>query len=78
MKIRLTGTLPELREAGALLGQVFDVLELSEPCPNRGASTLYRLYVEPGSAPSATSRNPLSPSRCSSDPRGIGNASSHR
>jgi hypothetical protein len=37
---------PELREATALLGEVFELLEVSEPYPNRGAGTLHRLYVE--------------------------------
>jgi len=46
MKIRLTGTLAELSQATALLSEVFELLEISEPYPNRGASTLYRLYAE--------------------------------
>ncbi|TDX84974.1 hypothetical protein [Amycolatopsis arida] len=46
MKLRLTGTLAELSEAAALLGEVFELLEVSEPYPNRGTSKLYRLYVD--------------------------------
>jgi hypothetical protein len=46
MKFRITGTLAELRRARALLGETFDVREASEPYPNRGDSTLYRLYVD--------------------------------
>lgn len=46
MKIRIMGTRAELAEAGALLGDVFELLEVSEPYRNKGASVLYRLYVE--------------------------------
>lgn len=46
MKIRITGTLAELYEVRALLGDVLDVLEASEPHQNRGDSQLHRLYVE--------------------------------
>lgn len=46
MKIRITGTHAELHQAAARLGEVFEVLEVSQPYPNRGASQLYRLYAE--------------------------------
>lgn len=46
MKIRITGTLAELSEAGARLAEVFELREVSEPYQNRGGSQLYRLYVE--------------------------------
>ncbi|MBC7301030.1 MAG: hypothetical protein H5T78_08750 [Nocardia sp.] len=46
MKIRMSGTLAELRAARALLGETFDVREASEPYPNRGDSQLYRLYLD--------------------------------
>lgn len=46
MKIRLTGTLDELRSASVLLGEIFELLEVSEPYPNRGNSKLYRVYAE--------------------------------
>jgi hypothetical protein len=45
-ELRITGTRAELSKAGALLGDVFEVLEVSEPYKNRGESQLYRLYVE--------------------------------
>lgn len=46
MKIRIMGTRAELEEAAARLGEVFELLEVSEPYQNRGGSKLYRLYVE--------------------------------
>ncbi|WP_331758541.1 hypothetical protein OG225_40750 (plasmid) [Nocardia sp. NBC_01377] len=46
MKFRITGTLDELHRARALLGETLHVREASEPYPNRGDSTLYRLYVD--------------------------------
>lgn len=46
MKIRIMGTLDELSEAAARLGEVFELLEVSDPYQNRGTSKLYRLYVE--------------------------------
>ncbi|WP_063128686.1 hypothetical protein [Nocardia fusca] len=48
MKIRLTGTPTELRAATALLGEVFELREVSAPYPNRGTSTLHRLYIDVG------------------------------
>lgn len=57
MNIRLTGTPDELQEACARLNDIFEVREVSDPYPNRGASKLYRLYVDvdlrrPRTAPS--------------------------
>ena len=54
MKIRLTGTLDELRSASALLGETFELLEVSEPYPNRGNSRLYRVYAEAEIGPRPT------------------------
>lgn len=56
MKIRLHGTVDECREAAARLAGVLDVLAVSEPYADRGASVLVRVYIEaritpPGSAP---------------------------
>ncbi|WP_236567331.1 hypothetical protein [Nocardia sp. CY41] len=42
----MTGTLAELSEARTLLGDVFELIEASEPYPNRGGSKLHRVYVE--------------------------------
>lgn len=46
MKIRITGTQKETAAAAELLRVVFDVREISEFYPNRGASKLGRVYVE--------------------------------
>jgi hypothetical protein len=46
VKIRLHGTEDECREAAARLGQVLDVLSVSDPYPDRGRSVLVRAYVE--------------------------------
>ncbi|MGF0320641.1 hypothetical protein [Nocardia fluminea] len=63
MNIRLTGTPDELREACARLGEVFELRELSEPYRNRGASKLYRVYVDvdlptAGTSPSTSASPP--------------------
>jgi hypothetical protein len=44
MKLRLHGTLEE--EAARRLGRLFQVVSMSPPYPDRGPSTLVRVYVE--------------------------------
>jgi hypothetical protein len=51
MKIRLHGTGDECREVAERLAAVVDVLAVSEPYPDRGASVLVRVYVEARIAP---------------------------
>jgi hypothetical protein len=46
MKIRLHGTAEEAREVADRLAEIVDVLAVSEPYPDRGASRLVRVYVE--------------------------------
>ena len=46
MKIRLHGTEDEVREVAGRLAAIVDVLAVSEPYPDRGASRLVRVYVE--------------------------------
>ena len=46
MKIRLHGTEDECRELAGRLPAITDVLSVSEPYPDRGASRLVRMYVE--------------------------------
>ncbi len=46
MKIRLEGTPQECEQAAPLLGEVLDVVSVSDPYPNRGQSRLVRVYVE--------------------------------
>ncbi len=46
MKIRLHGTEDECREVAGRLAAIVDVLAVSEPYADRGASRLVRVYVE--------------------------------
>lgn len=46
MKIRLWGTEDECREVAERLAAVLEVLAISEPYPDRGASVLVRVYVD--------------------------------
>jgi hypothetical protein len=46
VKIRLEGTPKECEQAAPQLAQVFDVVSVSDPYPNRGRSLLVRVYVE--------------------------------
>jgi hypothetical protein len=51
VKIRLHGTEDECREVAERLTAVLEVLAISEPYPDRGASVLVRVYVEARIAP---------------------------
>lgn len=46
MKIRLMGTAEECRVAAIQIGTVLEVLEQSDPYPNRPPSKLWRMYLE--------------------------------
>jgi len=46
VKIRLEGTPTECEQAAPRLAEVFDVVSVSDPYPNRGRSLLVRVYVE--------------------------------
>jgi hypothetical protein len=46
VKIRLEGTPKECAQAAPRLAEVFDVVSVSEPYPNRGRSLLVRVYAE--------------------------------
>jgi hypothetical protein len=46
MKVRLHGTPGEVAEATRRLVEVLDVVSVSEPYPDRGASVLVRVYLE--------------------------------
>ncbi len=46
MKLRLHGTLGEVAEAVDRLPGVFEVVAVSPPYPDHGASVLVRVYVE--------------------------------
>jgi hypothetical protein len=46
MKIRLHGTEEECREGAERLARVFSVVSVSDPYPDRGRSSLFRVYCE--------------------------------
>jgi hypothetical protein len=46
VKIRLEGTPQECQQAAPRLAEVFDVVAVSDPYPNRGRSRLVRVYLE--------------------------------
>jgi hypothetical protein len=46
VKIRIEGTLQECQQATPQLAQVFDVVSISDAYPNRGGSSLVRVYLE--------------------------------
>jgi hypothetical protein len=65
VKLRLHGTLEEVTEATRRLVEVLEVVSVSDPYPDRGASVLVRVYLEvrlPSTPPAATTR-PTSPAR---------------
>lgn len=64
MKVRLHGTPTEVQQAAARLKQVFTVLSVSRAYPDRGASSLVRVYVEitaPTPTPATTPTTPAAP-----------------
>jgi hypothetical protein len=46
VKIRLEGTQEECQQATPRLAELFEVVSISDPYPNRGRSLLVRVYVE--------------------------------
>jgi hypothetical protein len=46
VKLRLHGTAAECEEAARRLAEVFQVVVVSPPYPDRSPSTLVRIYVE--------------------------------
>jgi hypothetical protein len=64
MKIRLHGTADECREVAERLPSIVEVLAVSEPYADRGASVLVRVYVEARIAP------PVQTSTSEARPRG--------
>ena len=72
MKLRLHGTRQEVAEATRRLLEVLDVVAVSDPYPDRGASVLVRVYLEvrlhdPGTGSPA---RPTPPRRRAGRPRG--------
>jgi hypothetical protein len=63
VKVRLHGTAAEVAEATRRLVEVLDVVAISEPYADRGASVLVRVYLEvrldpPGSTASTGAGEP--------------------
>jgi hypothetical protein len=68
VKVRLHGTPGEVAEATRRLVEVLDILAVSGPYPDRGASVLVRVYLEvrldpPSSTPPASLGRPARRSR---------------
>jgi hypothetical protein len=60
VKVRLWGTPAEVDQATRRLVDVLDVVAVSGPYPDRGASVLVRVYLEvrPAPAPARPARRP--------------------
>jgi hypothetical protein len=70
MKLRLHGTQAEVAEASRRLVQVLDVVAVSPPHPDRGASVLVRVYLEVRIDPTGpTNPAPACPARPARHPR---------
>jgi hypothetical protein len=67
VKVRLHGTAAEVAEAARRLVEAFDVVAVSEPYPDRGASVLVRVYLEvrldPASPANPAAAGPRRPAR---------------
>ena len=62
MKLRLHGTREEVAEATRRLVQILEVVSVSHPYPDRGASVLVRVYLQVRLGPaSPTSATPSAP-----------------
>jgi hypothetical protein len=46
VKIRIEGTPEECQQATPQLAELFDVVSVSDPYPNRGRSRLVRVYLD--------------------------------
>jgi hypothetical protein len=49
VKLRLHGTRQEVAQATCRLGQILDVVAVSQPSPDRGSSVLVRVYLRSAS-----------------------------
>jgi hypothetical protein len=70
VKLRLQGTRQEVTEAARRLVEVLDVVAVSPPYPDRGASVLVRVYlhvrIDPTSPTNPAPAGPARPGRRSS------------
>ena len=73
MKLRLHGTREEVAEATRRLLEVLEVVAVSQPYPDRGASVLVRVYLEiridPTGPPNPAPAGPARPARRSRKPQ---------
>jgi hypothetical protein len=69
VKVRLHGTAAEVDQATRRLVEVLDVVAVSEPYPDRGASVLVRVYLEVRLDPPGPA-TPPAPGRAARRPRG--------
>ena len=56
MRLRLHGTPAECKHAARRLAEVFDVVAVSPPYPDRGPSRLVRVYLELRLDPATSAR----------------------
>jgi hypothetical protein len=63
VKVRLHGTHQEVAEATRRLVEAFDVVSISEPYRDRGASVLVRVYLEIRLDPTSPPAGPGRPVR---------------
>jgi hypothetical protein len=68
VKVRLHGTAAEVDQATRRLVEVLDVVAVSEPYPDRGASVLVRVYLEVRLDPPGPAKPP-GPGRAARRPR---------
>ncbi len=68
MKVRLWGTPDEVAQATRQLVEVLDVVAVSGPSPDRGASVLVRVYLDVRPDPTTTTSGPP-PARPARRPR---------
>jgi hypothetical protein len=73
MRLRLHGTREEVAEAIRRLLEVLEVVAVSQPYPDRGASVLVRVYLEvridPTGPPNPAPAGPARPARRSRKPQ---------
>jgi hypothetical protein len=71
VKVRLHGTRAEVTEVTRRLVEVLDVVAVSEPYPDRGASVLVRVYLELRLDPASPTESapPAGPARPARRPR---------
>jgi hypothetical protein len=70
MRLRMHGTREEIAEATRRLVEVLEVVSVSQPYPDRGASVLVRVYLEVRLDPASLSRSSGASRAGSAEPAG--------